>query len=108
MRVLRLRLELLSAKILVWIATVGREVELDPETHLYLADVHFRLADAYAAARKLKASRRHRDLANQHAAAGPSTPLPPAAAMAMPVPQPYFFTDARGPIVEVEDPDEPA
>jgi len=86
MRVLRLRLELLSANILVWIATVGREVQLDPETHRYLADLHFRLADAYVTARKLKASRHHRALANRHAAAGPPPePRSPAAAMAMPV-----------------------
>jgi hypothetical protein len=32
-----LRFDLLSAKLLVWVASIGRDAELRPETHLYTA-----------------------------------------------------------------------
>lgn len=102
--ILRLRSELAFAKMMLWLASFGRDVELKPETHLSLADVHFRLAAAYERARKWKLAKRHRIIANRHAVAGPPDPHPPkAAAMAMPVPQPYLMTDARGRIVETDD-----
>ena len=106
--VVRLQLKLLSAKVLIWFASAGRDVELKPETNLYLADVHFRLAAAYDALHNQKLSRHHKSLGNEHAAEGPSPSDPPAAALAMPLPQPYLFTDARGRIVEVDDPSQPA
>ncbi len=91
---------------LSWIATFGRSGELTPEVHWYLADLHFRLASEYKAIHHHVAARRHRKIANEHAAAGPPPEPRPAAAMAMPVPRPALFTDARG--RQVPEPDDVA
>ena len=40
----RLRVDLASAKVLIWAARVGRDAELTPDTHLYLATRYERLA----------------------------------------------------------------
>lgn len=96
----RLRLELGWAHALLWVAGAGRTGEAKPEVHLYLADVHFRLAAEFDAVGKRSAAKRHRRIANTHAAAGPPPDLPPAAAMAMARPQEPIFTDARGKWVE--------
>jgi len=75
------------------------------EVHLYLADLHYKLAKQYKAAGRLKAAARERRIANKHAEQGPPPEPRPAAAMAMAVPQPPTFTDARG---ETFDPDDVA
>ena len=106
--VIRLRVELLSTRALLWFASVGRDVELKPETHLYLANLHFRLAAAYDSAGNPKRSKKHRGLGTQHASAGDPEPPCPAAAMAMPVPQPFTFTDVRGLWIDPADPDDVA
>jgi hypothetical protein len=71
---------------LLWIASFGRPVVPTPEVHFYLADLHFQLAFEYDAMRDAAKARHHRAIANQHAAAGPPADLPPAVALAMPVP----------------------
>lgn len=83
---------------LLWIAGAGRTSEPTPEAHLYLADLHFKLAAEFEARGKRKAARRHRKIAERHASSGPPPEPGPkrAAAMAMPVPQDPIFTDARG------------
>ncbi len=43
-----LRFDLVSAKLLVWVASIGRDVDLRPETHLYLFDRYSRLAQVYS------------------------------------------------------------
>jgi hypothetical protein len=93
---LRLFWELAWTHVILWIARADRNIELKPEVHLYLADVHFRLAAHCDAAGKHTEGARHRHIANRHAALGPPPDLPPAVAIAMPVPQPPTFTDARG------------
>ena len=103
LRILRLRLQLASTHALIWAATFGRDGELRPEAHFALADLHFRLSDAYQAAGRWLPARRHRVIANRHAAAGPPPPTRPAAAMAMPLPRPYTYTDARGIIIDPPD-----
>jgi hypothetical protein len=103
----RLRLELLFIKVLVWFATTSApDSEVRPHVHLHLADLHFRLAAEYEARGDFNRARHHRRLANEHAAAGPPPPPRPAVAMAMPVPQPDVFTDARG--FYLDDPDDVA
>ena len=88
---------------LIWVARAGREAELTPEVHLYLADLHYRFAFEFEAAGKKKLARRHRVIADQHAVAGPPPDLPPAVAMAMAVPRPPIMTDARGQWFEPPD-----
>jgi hypothetical protein len=87
--------KLASAHALLWVAGAGRTGEMRPEVREYLADVHFQLAAQYESARHWRAARRHRQIAECHLAATPPAPPRPAAAMAMPVPQPPTFVDAR-------------
>ena len=98
-RTLRLYYELASIHALLWLASTARRTEPTPETNLYLADVHFRLATDLQDRRKHVAARRHRNLANRYATLGPELDPKPAAAMAMPVPRAPVFTDARGTFV---------
>ena len=87
--------ELAWARALIRIAMFSSAGELTPQSQLYLADLHFRLADEYERARRWVTARRHRKLANEYAKQGPPPPERPAAAMAMPIPQPPIYTDAR-------------
>ena len=101
--VLQLRWQLAWAVVLLWVAGAGRTGEAKPEVHLYLADLHYRLADAYRSAGRLQAAAREERLANKHAENGPPPEPRPAAAMAMGVPQPPTFTDARGKRFDPDD-----
>lgn len=92
----RLFWELGWAHILLWVAGVGRRADAKPHVHLYLADLHFLLAAEYDRIHRPAQARRHRDIANRHAVSGPEPEPPRAAAMAMSVPRPPIFTDARG------------
>ena len=94
--ILRLRARLVWVRVFLWIASAGRSVEVKPEVHLYLADVHFRLASEYDSIGRRMKARRHRAIANRHAELGPPPDLPPAVAVAMAVPREPIFTDARG------------
>jgi hypothetical protein len=91
-----LRLDLVSAKLLVWLASAGRDGDLRPETHLYFFDRYARLADVHsrrgheARARALRAKAEE----HYHASGGDDGP-PYAAAMAMPRPRSWVMTDAR-------------
>jgi hypothetical protein len=107
MKRVRLFWELGWAHILLWVAGVDRTNEATPQVHLYLADLHFRLAAEYERLRRRQQALRHRQIANSHAASGPEPEPPRAAAMAMPVPQSPIFTDARG-IHVPEPPDDVA
>src|SRR5713226_4521053 len=105
MKRVRLFWELCWAHILLWVAGVGHRGEATPEVHLYLADLHFRLAAEYDRLHRRRQALRHRQIGNRHAASGPEPEPPRAAAMAMPVPQSPIFTDARGTYVP-EPPDD--
>jgi len=96
------------ARVLLWVAGAGRTGEATPQVHMYLANLHFELADEHEAAGRWKTARGHRRIANQHAAAGPPPEPRPTAAMAMPIPQTPLFTDARGKQLEPEPPDDVA
>lgn len=91
----RLLLDLLSAKALVWAATVGRDGELTPEAHIYFFDRYHRLAQHHRAHGRLARARRLEAKANEHYEASGGGP-PYAAAMAMPRPRRFLRTDAVG------------
>jgi hypothetical protein len=91
-----LRLDLVTAKVLVWVASVGREAELTPDAHIYFFDRYQRLADYHrqrghhARARSLQAK------ADAHYRLGGGEGPPFAAAMGMPRPRQWLTTDAVG------------
>jgi hypothetical protein len=43
---LRLRIDLATARLLVWVAGTGREAELTPEAHLHFFDRYLRLVSS--------------------------------------------------------------
>ena len=88
------------AHVLLWVAGAGVRGEAKPHVHLYLADLHFKLADALKARGKYKAAWRHRKIAEEHWIQAPPPEPRPAAAMAMGIPEAPTFTDARGTIFD--------
>jgi len=82
-----------SARVLVWSASWGRDVELTPDAHLYFFDRYQRLADYHrrrghnVRERQLQAKA---DAHHQLSGGGP----PYAAAMAMPRPGRFIRTEA--------------
>jgi hypothetical protein len=92
-----LRADLLSAKLLAWIATVGRDADLSDEAHFYFADRYWRLAKQQSRRGREARASVLRDKADAHyqAAGGDDDGPPYAAAMAMPRPRQWTLTDAR-------------
>ena len=90
----RLRVDLASAKVLIWAASVGRDVELSPDTHLYLATRYDRLAQLHRLRGRLAKARRLARLAAEHYLAGGWSGPPYAAALAMPRPERWVIVDA--------------
>lgn len=90
----RLRVDLASAKVLIWAASVGRDAELSPETHLYLATRYDRLAQIHHLSGLREKARRLARLAAEHYLAGGWSGPPYAAAMAMPRPERWVVIDA--------------
>ena len=97
-----LRADLVSAKILVWVASVGREGELTPEAHAYFFDRYRRLAGCHRRGGRLRAAERAEARAKEHC--GDEGP-PYAAAMAMPKPARWVRTWA---VSGRDDPDDAA
>jgi len=94
---LLLSADLLSAKVLVWFARVGRDGELTPEAHAYFADRYHRLAASHRTrGRTAKAARLQAKADEHHDAAGGTDGPPYAAAMAMPRPARFIRTQAIG------------
>ena len=92
-----LSVDLVSAKVLVWFATVGREAELTPDAHRYFADRYQRLAECHRRRGRLaKAARLHARAEEHHHAAGGTDGPPYAAAMAMPRPARFTRIEAIG------------
>jgi hypothetical protein len=90
-----LRLDLLSAEALVWIARMGGEAELTPESHLYLFDCYRRLAELHRTRGRMAKASRLQAKAEAHYRAGGGDEGPPyAAAMAMPRPRRFIVTEA--------------
>ena len=90
-----LSMDLLWAKTLVWVASVGRDAELTPEAHIYFFDRYRRLAEYYRAHGRPDRAKRAQAKADEHYRAGGGTEGPPyAAAMAMPRPDRFVRTEA--------------
>lgn len=87
--------DLLSAKVLVWVASVGREADLTAEAHRYFFDRYRRLAEYYRAHGRPDKASRLQAKADEHyrPGGGDDGPLH-AAAMAMPRPNRFIRTEA--------------
>lgn len=90
----RLRADLVSAKVLIWAASRGRDVDLTPETHWYLANCYDRLSHIHRVRGRHAKARRLARLAEHHYHAGGWNGPPFAAAMAMPRPTHWIIVDA--------------
>ena len=87
--------DLLSARVLVWLASVGRDAELTPEVHLYFFDRYRRLAHCHRTRGRADKAKRLQAKADEHRRAGGGIDGPPyAAAMAMPRPNRFIRTEA--------------
>ena len=90
-----LRIDLMTAKVLVWLARVGRDADLTPDSHLYFFDRYSRLAVCHRRLGHTARVRRLQDKADVHYRLGGGTGPPYAAAMAMPRPARWLMVDAR-------------
>jgi hypothetical protein len=90
----RLSAEVISARVLVWVAQAGQDRPLTPESHAYFADCYQRLAQHHRARGRLARARRCNARAEEHYRAGGWDGPPYAAAMAMPRPRRWLVTDA--------------
>ena len=93
---LGLTADLLSAKLLVWIASAGRSAELTLDAHLYFADRYTRLARVHRAAGHAGRANGLERKARAHLDSAGLDGPPFAAAMAMPRPRRFVMTDAVG------------
>lgn len=97
-----LKADILSARVLVWIASVGRDAELTPQAHAYFCDRYRRLAGYYRRHNRPRAAAQAEAEAREHCQEeGP----PFAAAMAMPKPTRWVKTWA---VSGRDDPDDAA
>ena len=92
----QLRFDVVWVLGLLSLASAGRKTEPKPEVHLYLGDRYWRLAEYHSKRRATQKAERLRAKAEHHLRMGGWDPLPPAAAMAMPVPRRPTFTEAIG------------
>lgn len=90
----RLRADLVSARVLVWVAQRGRDIELTSEAHWYFFDRYSRLALCRERRGHQAAARRLWMRADEHYRAAGGDGPPYAAAMAMPRPAQFIRTDA--------------
>ena len=90
----RIAVDLLTANILVWIASVGRDAELTPEAHRYFFDRYRALADFHRSRGRHAKAKRIQAKAEEHYRPGDEDGPPYAAAMAMPRPSRFIRTDA--------------
>jgi hypothetical protein len=93
---------------LLWVAQLSRSGKPKPEVHYYLGERYWRLSEKYRARGFAKRAQRLRARAERHLRASGWDPLPPAAAMAMPVPKPPTFTEAIGWRTRSHPPDDAA
>jgi hypothetical protein len=102
----RIALDLVSAKVLVWIASVGRDVDLTPGAHIYFFDRYSELAEYHRCRGRAERAKRIDALAKQHyRSSGGDGPY--AAAMAMPRPRRFVRTNAVS-RTNFSDPDDAA
>jgi hypothetical protein len=90
-----LSIDLISAKALVWIASVGKDAELTREAHIYFFDRYSRLAECHRKRGRLRKADELKAKAEEHYRSGGGVDGPPyAAAMAMPRPSRFTRTNA--------------
>jgi len=82
------------ARVLVWVATVGKDADLTPEAHLYFFDRYQRLARYHRKRGRRARAERLQERADDHYRAAGAGPPPYAAAMAMPRPRRWIATEA--------------
>lgn len=90
----RLRWDLASTHVLVWLAHPSAGGELRPEVHLFLADRYGRLARHHQRLGHPKRAVALDHKAEEHFRLGGGDWPPPAVAMAMPLPRPKVLRDA--------------
>jgi hypothetical protein len=90
----RLRCDVATARLLVWVASVGRETELTPDAHGYFLDRYRRLADCYRQRGNEARARAMEAKADEHSIYGGWDGPPFAAAMGMPRPRRWLTTDS--------------
>ena len=88
-----LRLDLITAKALVWVVSVGR-AQLTTEAHLYFFDRYQRLAEYHRRRGHKARAQRLQARADEHYNLGGGEGPPYAAAMGMPRPTHWLATDA--------------
>jgi hypothetical protein len=86
--------DVLSARVLVWVVSAGREAELTPEAHLFFCDRYQRLARYHREHGRVGKAQRLQAKADEHYHASGGDGPPYAAAMAMPRPARFIRTDA--------------
>ena len=106
--ILKLHADVVWVLALVWIAKAGRSGEPQPQVHYYLGDRYWRLSESYKAKGLIRRARFLRVKAERHLRASGWDPLPPAAAMAMPIPKRPTFTEAIGWYIRTDPPDDAA
>jgi hypothetical protein len=89
-----LRFDLLTAKVLVWVASVGRDAEITSDAHIYFFDRYQRLAAHHRGLGHDARARRLQAKADEHYALGGGDGPPYAAAMGMPRPRHWLSTNA--------------
>ena len=93
--ILSLRLDVVTARLLVWVASVGREGALTDEAHRYFAGRYLQLAAHHRQRGRLSRAAHFEAKARSHGYAGGDHP-PRAAAMGLPRPKAWIITDAIG------------
>jgi hypothetical protein len=84
----------MSTRVLLWVASAGRDGEPTPDVHLYLYDRYWRLAEHHRSAGHVRrAATLHHKAETHYRKAGHDDP-PFAAAMALPLPRPRVLTRA--------------
>src|SRR5262245_47202981 len=89
-----LRLDLMTAKVLVWVAGLVRDGQLPSEAHLYFFDRYQKLADYHRRRGHVARAMRLQAKADEHYEMGGGDGPPYAAAMGMPRPRSWLSTDA--------------
>lgn len=91
---LGLALDLWSAKVLAWLASIGRDSHLPRDAHCYFYDRYSRLAASHRTRGRHRKAERVQALADAHYQPGCYDGPPFAAAMAMPRPRRFVRADA--------------
>lgn len=103
-----LRVDLIIAKVLVWVASVGRDAELTEGAHLYFFLRYQRLANYHRQRGHDKRAAQLQARADEHYRRGGGGGPPYAAAMGMPRPSQWFTTDAVAQRQDRRGPDDAA